>query len=299
MKKLKLLSMIAVAGGLFFMTSCAKDGADGLAGANGADGPAGPAGASGSLVTTADQTAYDAANGVMGGKYYNQFYHADLGLGITDPNITGNGEFFRCKSCHGWDLLGNKGSYANRPGTPTRPNVASSDLRAFAAKENIRTVFDAVKHTGGRTKMANGNNKSLNDNHPDYGVILSDANIWDIVKFLKTEAMNTYNLYDITVTGIYPTATITYSNMGKDGLASSGDAYYTSNCAGCHGATGTTISLGGKTLGNFARGKNNELHHKVKYGQLGSSMSNGFGTITEAQMKDLYKALSDTLVYPN
>ncbi len=291
--------MAAVAGGLLFTTSCAKDGATGLDGAKGADGTNGTNGTNGSNVTAADQAAYDAANGVTGGKYFNQFYHADLGLGITDPNITSNGEFFRCKSCHGWDLLGNKGSYANRAGTATRPNVASTDLRAYAAIQNIRTVFDAVKHTGGRTKMATGNNKSLNDNHPDYGVILSDANIWDIVKFLKEEAINTYNLYDITVTGIYPTATITYSNMGKDGNATSGDAYYTSNCSGCHGATGTTISLGGSTLGKFVRSKNNETQHKVKFGQLGTSMTTGFGSVTEADMKDLYKALADTLVYPN
>ncbi|PJA09644.1 MAG: hypothetical protein COX70_01270, partial [Flavobacteriales bacterium CG_4_10_14_0_2_um_filter_32_8] len=300
MKKLKLLSMIAVAGGLFFMTSCAKDGADGLAGANGADGPTGPAGANGSIVTSADQAAYDAANGITGGKYYDNFASSSLGLpASSDPNITGNLDFFRCKQCHGWDLIGNKGAYVNRAPSATRPSVAPNNVRSFALNHNIREIFDAIKNTGGRNKMSNGNNKSLNDDHPDFGLILTDANIWDIVKFLKVEAYNTYNLYDIIVTGTYPTGSRVFTNVGKDGVAATGNAYFASNCAGCHGATGTAIQLdgGGNYIGDFLRDKPFETQHKIKFGQLGAAMG-GFPTATEMDAKNLFKAGQDTLAFP-
>lgn len=292
MKKLKLLLMIFVAGGLLLTTSCSKEGEQGLAGDDGIDGTDG---LNGDIISASDQNAYNAADGVLGGKFYDKFY--DSGLGLTLPGTFTGSDFYRCKACHGWDMLGNKGAYANRAGTATRPNVAPNNLHAFAAVNNIREIFDAIKNTGGRSKMA-GNDKSLNDNHPDYGLLLSDANIWDIVKYLKTEAVNTFNLYDITVTGLYPNGVITYTNVGKDGSDAAGNAYYTNNCTGCHGADGRTIALGTRSVGDFAREKPNEMWHKVKFGQLGSTMAAGWGTITESDIKDLYVATADITNFP-
>jgi hypothetical protein len=98
MKKVKLLLMLAVTGGLLFMTSCAKDGEDGLPGN---DGVPGANGTNVTLVSAADQTAYDAADGITGGLLYDHVVGQKV---ILDPTIKDYPNFFRCKQCHGWDL---------------------------------------------------------------------------------------------------------------------------------------------------------------------------------------------------
>ncbi|MBI5326262.1 MAG: hypothetical protein HZB41_13490 [Ignavibacteriae bacterium] len=53
----------------------------------------------------------------------------------------------------------------------------------------------------------------------------------------------------------------------------------------------------GMTSGKFIRSKPNEVQHKVKFGQLGSIMI--ATPITLDEMKNLYKALADTVKFPN
>ena len=133
---------------------------------------------------------------------------------------------------------------------------------------------------------------------PNLNQLLTDEQIWNIVKFLKDEMFDVTLLYDATYTGAYPTGTATFTNVGLDGNTTNGNAYYTNNCVSCHGADGTLIILEGKTLGEFVRSKPNEVQHKVHYGQLGSLMIGKFD-ITVDQMKDLYKAIADDVAFPN
>jgi len=51
------------------------------------------------------------------------------------------------------------------------------------------------------------------------------------------------------------------------------------------------------TAGKFTRSKPYEVQHKVKFGQLGSMMK--ATNITLQEMKDLYKAMSDTQKFPD
>jgi cytochrome c553 len=290
-----------------FLTGCTKDGevgpagtagtdgTNGINGTNGTNGIAGTAGTDGyGAVSAADQASYDAADGLRGGILYDKWTASEAAISDIPTEVTDNVEFFRCKACHGWDGLGNKASYINRAGKATRPNVASSELRAYVGNHNIKETFNAVKNMGGRQKSSL---KSYSDVMPDYSTLIADSDIWDLVKYLFEEAINVDLLYDYQTLGIYPTGTITYSNIGQDGVAATGDAYLSANCTSCHGADGTTLDLGGKTLGKFGRVKPNELWHKVKFGQLGSTMT-GFNS-TVAELKDLYAALQDTTKWPD
>ena len=118
------------------------------------------------------------------------------------------------------------------------------------------------------------------------------------LKFLKEAAVDTALLYDSVPTGVYPTGSMAFSNIGQDGDAANGDAMYATSCAGCHGADGTSMLVDGSySVGSFVRGKPNEAQHKFKFGQLGTGMGS---LVTDlADLKDIYKALTDAGNYPD
>lgn len=304
MKKMKSIKeglvtvMVTVAIAIMFLTSCTKDGTMGPAGVNGTDGTDGIDGTDGTdgtdanAISPADSAAYDAADGLIGGRLYDNFMGQ---LSITDTSMTNHSNFFRCKQCHGWDLRGSLGAYINRAPNASRPEVAPNDLYVFAQAHNIRELFDAVKHSGGRYKSTY---TSLSASMPDYGLILTDGEIWQITKFLKNEAFNTFNLYNINTTGSYPTGTKTFSNIGKDGDASNGNTLFASNCASCHGADGTLIAIEGDAyIGDYMRNKAYETQHKMRSGQPNTEMG-PFPNIFESDVKDMLKAGQDPVAFP-
>jgi mono/diheme cytochrome c family protein len=138
------------------------------------------------------------------------------------------------------------------------------------------------------------------------------------VKFMKEEWVNPDDLYDWSVDGapmhweydqtvdngdgtfgnlVLVSPTVTYSNIGEGGSDTNGDTIYTNACLSCHGADGRTIDLGGRSVGQFAREKPNELWLKVKFGEPGK-MDAGLVTTT-SDILDLYKALTDDVTYPD
>ncbi len=311
MKKVKLLLMVGVAGVLLFATSCAKDGATGLDGAKGADGTNGTNGTNGSNVTAADQAAYDAASGVNGARMYDHPLNYIGANQTTYPNAYTN--FYRCKSCHGWDLLGKNGVLINKTPSATYPVAADGNLYSWAKQHDIKQLFDAVKNTGGREKVIIGNDKSYNSTHPDYGLILTDAQIWDCVKFLKETAHNVNEFYDLNTAGVYPTGTKTFANIGKGGNAANGSAVYTANCAGCHGTDGKSIDIycQGLYLGEMFRQDPHEIQHKAIWGMpidrehLDAGCAVPFGgampaiAITDQDIRDMMVMGQDTILFPN
>jgi len=250
---------------------------------------------------------FEKADGIEGGKYYDKFF-ASSGTQWSTPSdpsvniddITDFGDFYRCKQCHGWDLLGRAGAYNGRAPNTTRPNVSFVNLKTYVQSATNQELFDKIKKEGGRpvdpALTADGTNGE-GDGHPDYGTIFTDEQIWDIVKFLKTEVIDIDILYDFTTQGSYPDGTISYSNIGKGGNADNGSTYYNDRgCGNCHGADGTNLIMGGRTLGKFLRDKPYEVHHKTKFGQLGSPM--GPTATTDQEMKDLYLLLTDPVLFP-
>ena len=83
-------------------------------------------------------------------------------------------------------------------------------LERLKVTKNNNDFFDAIKKVGGRavdpSATADGTDGS-GDGHPDFSKILSDAQIWDLVKFLKEGAFDVTELYSVTLTGTYPTGT--------------------------------------------------------------------------------------------
>jgi mono/diheme cytochrome c family protein len=257
-----------------------------------------------------DQSNFDTADGIRGGMLYDKFYASETNWTgpsdgtISAADITGFGDFYRCKQCHGWDLLGKDGAYIGRAPKTTRPNVANG-IKTFVASASVRELFDAIKKTGGRAvdpaTTADGTTGS-GDAHPDYGTILTDAQVWDLAKFLKNEVLDVDNLYDFTTTGSYPNGSIAYSNIGKNGDVVAGLAFYSSSSCGlttCHGDDGTARLMEDRTLGKFLRDKPYEVHHKVKFGQPGSDPLMAATSITDEEMRDLYKLLADPVAFPD
>ena len=92
---------------------------------------------------------------------------------------------------------------------------------------------------------------------------------------------------------------LTFTNIGKDGNAANGDTLFQAKCASCHGSDGKQIEVGGYTgVGQFVRQKPHEAWFKIKFGEPGTGMMPGLLTKT-SDLKDVYKALSDTTNYPD
>ena len=301
---------------LIVLSLSACDGPMGPEGPQGATGPQGPAGATGAAGTNGTNgtswpgpvpAAYTAANGITGGAAYAKWWTTDGGGSGTQPTTTAGADFYRCKACHAWDGLGNAASYATRTGQSTgkatRPDVSSVNLRSTVASATYQELYDLVAHEGARPIDAADNT------HPDYARVLSEAQVWNIVKFMREEWVDPSELYDIEVTGpqmywdytqvppVLMSPTITYTNVGAKGDEAAGQAIYTSACGACHGTDGTTHDIEGRSLGQFIREKPNEGWFKSKFGEAGK-MDPGLVTTLQG-LQDLYAALANAVNFPD
>lgn len=293
---------------LFALAGCeGPQGAAGPAGADGADGADGSDGADGIDFPGPPPAGYTAANGITGGAAYGKWWTTDAGGGGSQPTTTAPADYYRCKACHAWDGQGNAASYANRTGQstlePSRPDVSSVNLRSTAVQVGFQEFFDLIAHSGARDIDASDNT------HPDYSVELTTGQTWNLVKFMREEWVEPSLLYDIEVSGsamyvdysgvpVVVAPTITYSNIGALGTESAGQTLYAATCStGCHGADGTNINIGGRSLGEFVRDKPNELWFKAKFGEPGF-MPPGLVTAT-SDLQDLYAALANATNFPD
>lgn len=319
-KKLKLMTFMAIVSlGVIavLQPGCKKEGPEGPAGKDGSNG------VNTSAVSAADQTAYDAADGMIGGRLYDYFVNElkdeNASNQVTDATILGSPNKYRCKSCHGWDLMGRRGHLAQQAITASYPEVANNNLYEYAHMHNIREVFDAIKNSGGNYIQYHAPNSSTTATMPDYGTILSDAQIWQLVKFLKKEAMNATDFYDMAIVKPYPQAAVdegatSFTNIGKNGNVANGVAFITSHCGSCHGTNGTNINIycKGDYLGNTFRDDPFEVQHKVKFGMpkdydhLTSSCTGqnnnampAISGLKESDIRDVLAAGQDTTAYPS
>lgn len=288
MKTLGLLTIAAV-----FLTGCEGD-----------TGPQGPAGED---FPGPPPTAYANADGIKGGAAYSQWWVTDAGGSGTQPITTAPADYYRCKACHAWDGLGNAASYANRTGqstlTPGRPDVSPINLRSTVLREGYQELFDLVRHAGSRKIDA------FDNTHPDFSQHLTNAQVWNLVKFMREEWVAPNFLYDIAVTGpamyvdysqvppVVVKPTVTYSNIGALGNEVNGQAIAAAKCASCHGADGTNIDIEGMSLGQFVRAKPNEAWFKAKFGNPGTGMNPGLVSKL-SDLQDMYRALANPANYP-
>ena len=329
LKKILSIAFTACIMVAIVISSC-KKGDTGPAGTDGKDGTNGTNGANGVAVSAADKAAFNAADGMNGGRLYdhwiNELVDESAANIVTDTAITKHKGMFRCKSCHGWDLKGRNGAFAIMPINSSNPQCAYNNLYQWSHMHNIREVFDAVKNVAGtyvnylRATASKGTDPSIMSmpTMPDYSKYLTDAQIWNFVKFLKVEAMNTDNFYDMAIIKPYPQAAkdesaVVYTNVGKNGNAANGTLFISTNCS-CHGADGTNINIycQGDYLGNTFRDDPYEVQHKVKFGMpkdydhLSTSCTGqnnnpmpAISGITESIIRDILVAGQDTTAYPS
>ncbi len=284
---------------LLIFAACEGDeGPQGVAGTDGADWPGPP-----------PQEFLD-ADAIAGGAAYSKWWTTDAAGSGSQPSTSAPADFYRCKACHAWDGLGNAASYASRTGqstlNPNRPDVSSINLRSTAASESHRELFDLIRHLGARTIDARDNT------HPDFSM-LTDDQVWNLVKFMKEEWVAPNVLYDLEVSGpamyvdytvdppVVQAPTLTYSNVGAMGDEANGlTVIAAAGCtnSSCHGADGTSLDLEGRSLGQFVREKPNEAWHKMKFGEAGTGMSPGLVTET-SDIQDVYRAFANATSFPD
>ncbi len=259
-------------------------------------------------------------DGVNGGRLFDKFWAQDptgTGFSLNNSNlstqdqldgITSNGDFFRCKQCHGWDRLGREGAYSNRAPNTGRPNVADLDLTSVATRYSEQELFAAIKADSANRRDIDtdlstydpAENSIVGDQMPNFSQILTDEQVWDLVKFFALEAVDSSQIYDLTLgAGTYPDRDRTFSNLGKDGDATNGDILFASTCKLCHGADGTAFMFddGKYSVGRHVRAKPYEDILKVKFGHPGSIMEPQLTDNND--IKDLFKALANADNYPD
>lgn len=259
------------------------------------------------------ETAYNDANFEKGGIMYDRFWsdEAEIALGQDEKDmLQSSADFFRCKQCHGWDALGSEGSYINRAPKASsadkagRPAVSSKNIYMAVQDMSPKELFDSLKKEEGRrskdtdlTTYDPSSNAEEGEKMPILSELLTDAEIWDFVKFFKEGIYNVEDIYEATYTGTYPTGSFAFTNHGLDGDNKIGEAIYKANCVGCHGDDGLSM-IGDDSVGRITREKAYEVQHKVKYGVLGTHMRGEFD-ITLDEMKGLYKYMADETNLPN
>ncbi|NOZ47415.1 MAG: c-type cytochrome [Chlorobi bacterium] len=227
---------------------------------------------------------------------------------VEDTKMTDQPNFFRCKSCHGWDLKGRTGVLIDKASSETYPEVADVNLvEEVRVNDGIREIFDAIKHTDGRDPSSGTYTATM----PNFSTILTDADIWDLVKFIKETAHQTDDFYTLTTTGTYPNGTKSFSDIGKDGDAAAGLATYNAKCVSCHGADGSKINVycKGIWLGNMFRDDPHEIQHKAIWGMpldrehiaggctdAGAMSPTG---ITDDDVRNLMVMGQDTVAFPD
>ncbi len=164
-----------------------------------------------------------------------------------DTNTRTGSATWRCKECHGWDYKGSDGVY----------NESSSHFTGFTGifgtMLTAQEVFDSVKTGHG---------------FGDAG--LSDADVWDLAKFVLEGQIDTDDI--ITGAGVFSGDTGTGQARYENGLGT-GTA-----CSDCHGADGLSAPPGADAethedfVGLISNDNPWEFQHKVRFGQPGTIM---------------------------
>lgn len=152
---------------------------------------------------------------------------------------------WRCKECHGWDYLGDKGSY--RKGFHYTGIKGILDARTKPPQE----LFDALTNRS----MKHDFTENLN---------LSYSDVWSLVKFIKEGLIDIYS--------------VTNLNGSIKGDPGNGRKLYARYCNDCHGHDGNKINFreyleGTHGIGWESNGDPQETLHKIRWGHPGINHS--------------------------
>jgi len=217
------------------------------------------------LLVPQQPAEFRSADVVRGGKLYDKWWEVDgvdpnKAVAPTDPHPlwdtdrnpqTSAADTWRCKQCHGWDYKGKTDLFATGAGSAGIPGILNTTL-------SPQEVFDLIK--GGSSSTAQGT-----PNH-NYGSVLSDADIWDLTRFVFDGTIDTSTMIDPS--GAFSGDENTGQNLWNDGFGSA------ASCPTCHGPDGRCINFAGgdeeEYVGTVAADNPWEFQHKVRFGQPGA-----------------------------
>ena len=185
----------------------------------------------------------DAGNVVRGGRLYDKWFkEAKLtpptGNHVAWPasNAEKKGEdTFRCKSCHGWDLLGKDGAYSKGSWV-----TGIIGVNAAAGKDPAAIV------------------ETLKDANHGFGGTIADADLVALATFVSK------GQYDLE-------PYIDRATKKAKGDAAEGARIYESVCTGCHGVDGKGVP-NSPAIGGLALDNPWEVIHKISFGQPAEAM---------------------------
>jgi len=180
-------------------------------------------------------------------------------------NTRSGGDTWRCKECHGWDYQGVAGAYGGG-------SHMTGFVGIFGGRE--RSAGDIIAQISGQ----------LDPEH-DFSSVLSESDIAALAAFINNGLIDMGPLFDVA----------TKTPVGGD--AAAGEALFSSTCAACHGADGTTFNFGSdddpEYVGSLSNDNPWEVAHKILFGHPGSSpvmpaqFTNGWG---EDEILDILKS---------
>jgi thiosulfate dehydrogenase len=141
----------------------------------------------------------------------------------------------RCKSCHGWDLMGKDGAYASGS-----YKTGIKGLKQMAGASNDKVIA------------------AMKDSTHGYSGKMSDQDFSDLASF-------------VTRGQVDMDAVIERSSKKVDGNVAKGESYYNTVCAGCHARDGKEPE-DMPPLGKLAHKNPWEILHKIQNGQPDEAM---------------------------
>ena len=268
----------------------------------------------------------------LGALAYDNWTSTDGG-GSGMPAGETEKDYLRCKSCHGWDRLGEFGGYVRRTRTAERPNAGLGDLNTASRfiAPGLGNFFhintDQVLHTGTGRAFEDGSGSwvPLDDNptpenvaahsagytlgnlHPDFSttganagdIVLTQDQLDCLVDFINFgDADPKFYFQEIDQ---YKNPVVYIINNGANAVA--GRAFYEANCQVCHGDPATDFqgNNGGQPEGGILAylkqdGKYSEFVHKARWGIPDTIMTRStIGTPTSQDMIDVMLYLQESI----
>ncbi|MDH3417431.1 MAG: Ig-like domain-containing protein [Gammaproteobacteria bacterium] len=244
----------------------------------------------------------------LGGLAYDNWTKLNAGGTGLLPVAEPNGDYVRCKACHGWDALGTDGGYARRSRTSGRPNAGYQDPNTVSRNISGAPVSaEMVLHAGTGRSWAEGSaifdgtdpvwgpGTQTGNEHPDLSIggvngteVPSDTQIAALVDFLNHPGARidaVFSAIDPNPTTVPAWCTSTQCTdytLVATADATRGDTWYHDtnggNCVTCHGepedAVGPIAPGPAGGLLAFLRedGKYSEFRHKVQWGESGNDL---------------------------
>lgn len=242
-------------------------------------------------------------------------------------------DYLRCKSCHGWDRLGEKGGYVRRTRTADRPNAGLGDTDkrtrdiAPGMGDYYHVTAAEVLHAGYGRAFEDGSGSwvtisqgstapiyaahaagyTLGNQHPDFSttglnagdIVLTQDQVDCLVDFINFGDADPKFYFDT----IYEEANPVVYDIHSGASSVAGRTFYIDDCRDCHGEPEQDHQgmNEGKPAGGILAylsgdGKYSEFVHKARWGIPDTTMTRAaIGTPTSQNMIDVMQYLQDEL----